>query len=221
MVVYLFYWWTFGLSPVVSYLWNENWVKQKKNIPGVANGKLYAPLVHTLLGYLILNSGGLWALWASLRAQVGKNLPAVQEIWVWSLSLEDNPGEREWLPNSIFLPGEFHELRSVEGYSPWGCKESGGTEPLTFSHFFTSWALYCLWVLLQYSRRLIAVHIIHVLGQPSPIVEKPVLPPSSFQHFYSVNVSDLGVLLSPNDNILLVHSLNEWVLKQIPYPCFL
>ena len=183
MVVYLFYWWTFGLSPVVSYLWNENWVKQKKNIPGVANGKLYAPLVHTLLGYLILNSGGLWALWASLGAQVGKNLPAVQEIWVWSL----------------------------EGYSPWGCKESGGTEPLTFSHFFTSWALYCLWVLLQYSRRLIAVHIIHVLGQPSPIVEKPVLPPSSFQHFYSVNVSDLGVLLSPNDNILLVPSLNEWV----------
>ena len=68
-------------------------LSKKKNIPGVTNGKLYAPLVHTLLGYLILNSGGLWALWASLVAQVGKNLPAVQEIWVWSLSLEDNPGE--------------------------------------------------------------------------------------------------------------------------------
>ena len=57
-------------------------LSKKKNIPGVTNGKLYAPLVHTLLGYLILNSGGLWALWASLVAQVEKNLPAVQEIWV-------------------------------------------------------------------------------------------------------------------------------------------
>lgn len=45
------------MSPVVSYLWNENWIKQKK-IPGVSNGKLYASLVHTLLGYLILILGG-------------------------------------------------------------------------------------------------------------------------------------------------------------------
>ena len=26
--------------------------------------------------------------------------------------------------SSIFLPGEFHEQRSLVGYSPWACKES-------------------------------------------------------------------------------------------------
>ena len=26
--------------------------------------------------------------------------------------------------HSIFLPGKFHEERSLKGYSPWGCKES-------------------------------------------------------------------------------------------------
>ena len=25
--------------------------------------------------------------------------------------------------NLVFLPGEFHEQRSLTGYSPWGCKE--------------------------------------------------------------------------------------------------
>ena len=26
------------------------------------------------------------------------------------------------------MPGEFHEQRSLAGYSPWGCKESDTTE---------------------------------------------------------------------------------------------
>ena len=29
---------------------------------------------------------------------------------------------------SVFLPGEFHGQRSLEGYSPWGHKESDTTE---------------------------------------------------------------------------------------------
>ena len=36
----------------------------------------------------------------------------------------------EWLPTSIFLPGEFHGQRSLAGYSPWGHKESDMTEQL-------------------------------------------------------------------------------------------
>ena len=42
------------------------------------------------------------------------------------------PWRKEWLPTPVFLPGEFHEQRSLVGYSPWGCKMSGNTEPLTF-----------------------------------------------------------------------------------------
>ena len=35
---------------------------------------------------------------------------------------------REWQPTTVFLPGEFHGQRSLEGYSPWGHKESDTTE---------------------------------------------------------------------------------------------
>ena len=39
-----------------------------------------------------------------------------------------NPQGRKWLPTPVFLPGEFHEQRSLAGYSPWGHKESDTTE---------------------------------------------------------------------------------------------
>ena len=35
-------------------------------------------------------------------------------------------------PSAVFLPGESHGQRSLEGYSPWGCKELDTTEQLTF-----------------------------------------------------------------------------------------
>ena len=38
---------------------------------------------------------------------------------------------RKWQTTPIFLPGEFHGQRSLEGYSPWGCKELEMTEWLT------------------------------------------------------------------------------------------
>ena len=37
----------------------------------------------------------------------------------------------EWQPTPILLPGEFHKLRSLAGYSLWGHKESDTTEQLT------------------------------------------------------------------------------------------
>ena len=62
-------------------------------------------------------------------AQVVKNLPAMQEIWVQSLG--QIPWRREWLPTSVFLSGESHGQRSLAGYSPWGLKELDMTEQLT------------------------------------------------------------------------------------------
>ena len=56
--------------------------------------------------------------WASLVAQLVKNLPAMQETWVQSLGWED-PLEKVSLPIPVFWPGEFHGL-----YSPWGRKKS-------------------------------------------------------------------------------------------------
>ena len=36
-----------------------------------------------------------------------------------------------WQPTPAFLPGESHGQRSLEGYSPWGHKESDMTEQLS------------------------------------------------------------------------------------------
>ena len=47
------------------------------------------------------------------------------------------PWRRECLSAPIFLPGESHGQRSLEGYSPWGRKESDITEWLHF-HFHTN-----------------------------------------------------------------------------------
>ena len=45
------------------------------------------------------------------------DLPGVQKAdlnsWSW---------RREWQPAPVFLPGKFHGQRSLEGYSPWGCR---------------------------------------------------------------------------------------------------
>ena len=74
--------------------------------------------------------------WASLVAQMVKNLPAMQETKVWSLGQEDSPGKGNGNPfqySNIILPGEFHGQRSQADYSPWGCKESDMTELLTLS----------------------------------------------------------------------------------------
>ena len=38
----------------------------------------------------------------------------------------------KWRPTPVFLPGEFHGLRSLVGYSPWGRKELDMTEQLHF-----------------------------------------------------------------------------------------
>ena len=75
-----------------------------------------------------------YILRASLVAQTVKNLPAVLETQVWYLGWEDL-FKRAWQPTPVFLPGEFHEQRSLVGYSPWDRKESNTTEWLT-QHYY-------------------------------------------------------------------------------------
>ena len=53
----------------------------------------------------------LWYSWTSIVAQLVKNLPAMQETWVQSLSWED-PWRRESLSTPVLWPGEFHEWYS-------------------------------------------------------------------------------------------------------------
>ena len=56
-------------------------------------------------------SSGIQMVWASLVAQLVKNLPARRpQFNSWKI-----PWRREWLSTSVFWPGEFHGP-----YSPWG-----------------------------------------------------------------------------------------------------
>ena len=74
-------------------------------------------------------------LWCLVYHQKSENLPAIKETCVRSLGLGRFPWRRELQPTPVFLPGEFHGQKSLEGCSPWSCKESDMTERLTFSHF--------------------------------------------------------------------------------------
>ena len=47
-------------------------------------------------------------------------------IWV-----EKIPWRKEWLPIIVFLPGEFHQQRSLVGYSPGRCEQLDTTEWLS------------------------------------------------------------------------------------------
>ena len=87
--------------------------------------------------------------WASLVAQLVKNLPTMWETWVRSLGWED-PWRRERLPTPVFWPGEIHGL-----YSSWGHKELDMTEQLSLhnlpihptlpsSVFKFTFSFYCL-----------------------------------------------------------------------------
>ena len=55
--------------------------------------------------------------WASLVAALVKNLPAMRETWVRSLSWEDS-----------LEKGKTTHSRILAWRSPWGCKESDTTE---------------------------------------------------------------------------------------------
>ena len=67
---------------------------------------------------------------ASQAAQWAKSLHIVQETQqtrVRSLGVED-PLEEEMAPTPVFLPGESHGQRSLEGYSSQGRKELDTTK---------------------------------------------------------------------------------------------
>ena len=94
----------------------------------------------TRLKWLSSSSSSLPS-WASQVALVVKNLSASAgdiETPVWSLVQED-PLEEGMQPTPVFLPGESHGQKSLkkkkkkikkslEGYSPWGHKETDQTE---------------------------------------------------------------------------------------------
>ena len=48
--------------------------------------------------------------------------------WEFEPQVGKIPWRRARKPTPVFLPGESLRQRSLEDYSPWGCKESDATE---------------------------------------------------------------------------------------------
>ena len=75
-------------------------------------------------------------------AQMVKNPPATRRLkfepWVGKI-----PWKKEWLPTTVFLPGESLGQRRLVGYSPWGHKESDMTEWLTLHFHGNIWRNAC------------------------------------------------------------------------------
>ena len=122
----------------------EEWVS--KIIIPLQIGQLTVALVDDIPTFgAMLVSGSLYSSHLIAQVSVGvlpsyKNLPgsasgkepACQcrrhkrggfDLWVGKI-----PCRRGWQLTSVFLPGEFHGQRSLEGYSPRDCKELDTTE---------------------------------------------------------------------------------------------
>ena len=85
---------------------------------------------------LIIDSTSVWCGptgHPSLVAQLVKNLPAVQETWVWSTDWKD-PLEKEMATHSSILAWKSHGQKRLVGCSPWGHKELGTTGQLTLTY---------------------------------------------------------------------------------------
>ena len=77
---------------------------------------------------------------ALLVAQMGNNLPAMQETWARSLGGKDAL-EKGMATHSGILAWEIHGQRSLAGYSPFGCKGSDTTERRTRMPTAGAWRL--------------------------------------------------------------------------------
>ena len=70
-------------------------------------------------------------------------------IYLWIIVV--HIWRRKWQPTPVFLPGESHGQRSLEGCSPWGLKESNTTERLTrMQWYIVKQILLCLYIRLAF-----------------------------------------------------------------------
>ena len=107
-----------GNGNPLQYSWLENPMDRGvcgATVHGVANSRTrLSDFTHSLMQLLGLP---WWLRGQSICRQCGFN------HWV-----RKTPWRRKWQPTPLFLPGESHGQWSLEGYSPWGCKQSDTTE---------------------------------------------------------------------------------------------
>ena len=111
--------------------WRIAWTEEPGGLQSIGSQRVglkwLSMNAHEAMNFFFFPTGlglcyGVQAPGASLVTQRVKNLPAVQETQVQSLS-QKIPW-RSGQPTPVFLPGDSHGQRRLAGYSPWDCKES-------------------------------------------------------------------------------------------------
>ena len=87
-------------------------------------------------------------IWASLVAQLVKNLPAMQETQVQSLG-QEGPLEKEMAIRSSTLVWGIRWTEDMVGYSPWDCKESDTTVWLSLFIYTVFFFFFFFFILLE------------------------------------------------------------------------
>ena len=87
--------------------------------------------------------------WVSLVAQMVKNLPAMQEMWVRSLGWEDSL-EEGIQPTPVFLPGESPWTQEPGGLWSMGSQRVGHDRVTTHIQLWKT-PTYSLWLILHIS----------------------------------------------------------------------
>ena len=98
----------------------------------------------------------------SLVAQTVKNPPAMQDTLIRSLGQDDSL-EKGMATTPVFLPGEFHGWRSLEGYSPWSHKEWDMTNafpfmPPTQDNHYSVLCHYAFFYILMALQKCLSIH---------------------------------------------------------------
>ena len=137
-------WWC-GISLLCLLYWKFLWKTKHKNVWEPLSYKYFLWLLYEFksqnlpfLGekehiklYVCMFFEKIWIYWASQVALVVKNLPAQSRRrnrhglnpWV-----RKTPWRRVWQPPPVFFLENPHGPRNLEGYSPWGHKQSDRTE---------------------------------------------------------------------------------------------
>ena len=109
---------TFSIKSVILHTYTCTYTRAQRKPNSVTSKHIYLNLPYI----------SIWLRWLRVRLQCWR-----PRFYPWVRKI---PWRRERLLMTIFLLGEFHGKRSLEGHSPWSHIESDITEQLALSLYF-------------------------------------------------------------------------------------
>ena len=154
----------------------------------------------------------------------------MRETRLRSLSGED-PWRRKWHPTAVLLSGKSHGLKSLIGYSPWGCKELDMTERLHFTCCAKAYVwlgpicLFLLLFLLPWETDLrkhwhdLSENVLPIFSSRSFTVSCLIF--MSVSHFELILVHSIRVCSNFTDLYAAVQLYQQHLLKRLSFPRYI